>query len=177
MSDLSTIEILLREAGFDVGMLDVPPANVLTFEDDFVLGFVLFYSNPGALLMNWRDDNDKVLKAAQFALRRSGRKAWNAYVVFLASAPPSYSESIALAEIESDLVGTRKIARAGVSDSESLRGAFLPLLNVQNAPFLDPVDMVVEIRLRTTELPQVVVEAFLSDGSDADILSLLEDVQ
>src|SRR5208282_618276 len=96
------------------------------------------------------------------------------YVILLAQAPANYAEQVALSAIEEDLTGTRKLASAGVEDTESLRKGLIPLLPIQNAPRLEAVDMPAEIRLRTTELPQRAVEAFLSDASVAMVAQALE---
>ncbi|GHE05396.1 hypothetical protein U879_04035 [Defluviimonas sp. 20V17] len=110
-------------------------------------------------------------------LRRAERKAWNAYLVFLAPSPGDYGENIMVGGIEEDLVGTRKIARAGIADAADVRAALLPLLAIQNAPRLDAVDMPAEIRLRTTELPSKLVDGFLSGASENTLLQLLEEGQ
>ena len=102
------------------------------------------------------------------------RKAWNSYLVLLAEAAADYGENILLGSIEEDLVGTRKIARAGILTAEDTRLAILPLLAIQNAPHLEAVDMAAEIRLRTTELPVELVEAFLSGAAETTLAQLLE---
>ena len=79
-----------------------------------------------------------------------------------------------LGSIEEDLVGTRKIARAGITNTEDIRSALLSLLAIQNAPRLEAVDMPTEIRVRTSELPSELVEAFLSGTNTATLFELLE---
>jgi hypothetical protein len=107
--------------------------------------------------------------------RRAQAKAWNAYSVFLATDPANYGEMVALNAIEEDLTGTRKIARAGIGDIEQLRAALLPMLPIQHAPILEPVDMPTEIRLRTSELPGRAVDAFLSGAQEPLIIQVLEE--
>jgi hypothetical protein len=112
----------------------------------------------------------------QLGLRRAQSKAWNTYTVFLAVAKANYGQRVALSSIEEDLAGTRKLARAGISDSEDLRAALLPLLPIQNAPDLEAVDMSAEIKLRTTELPTRVVDAFLSPrAQETSVAQILEE--
>jgi hypothetical protein len=164
----------LREAGYSVAALDEPSVKYLTFEGNTVLGFVLEYPDTRSLIANWRSHSQQVLKAAQFGLRRAEGKSWNAYLILLAAEPADYGASAMLSAIEEDLTGTRKIARAGIGDEEDARGALLPLLAIQNAPQLDAVDMASEIRLRTTELPTDLVEAFVGGAPDAAILQMLE---
>jgi hypothetical protein len=170
----TAIRELLSEAGYALGSLSTPKHEVMTFENDTVLGFVLRYPDAKSLLTNWLADSNNVLMAAQFLLRRSDLKAWNVYFLILSDEPANYGQLINVQAIEENLVGTRKIARAGVKATEELRSALLPLLPVQNSPRLEPVDVPAEIRLRTGELPAEGVEAFLSDASEATVLQLLE---
>ena len=146
----------------------------MTFENDTILGFVLHYVDPKTLIDSWYRDSAAVLLSAQFLLRRSETKAWNAYFVILADNPPDYGQSITIGSIEEDQVGTRKIARAGAAASEVLRSALLPLLPIQNAPRIEAVDMAGEVRLRTHELPSELIETFLSEAPDAALLQVLE---
>lgn len=167
----------LLEGGYAVGTIDDQDGPVLLFENDSILGFVLCFSDAATLLERWQAASQRVLQSAQFALRRAERKAWNAYLVFLAEAPGEYGENIMIGAIDEDLIGTRKIARAGVADGAEVRAALLPLLAIQNAPRLDAVDMAEEIRMRTTELPTELVEGFLSGASESTLLQLLEALQ
>jgi hypothetical protein len=171
---LSTVQEQLIVGGYAVTTTDDQDGPVVLFENDFVLGFVLIFPDAPTLLETWQASSQRVLHAAQFALRRAERKAWNVYLVLLTEAPADYGQNILLGSIEEDLVGTRKIARARIADSEDIRGALLPLLAIQNAPRLDAVDMPAEIRLRTTELPSELVDAFLNGASDGVIAQLLE---
>ena len=152
-------------------------ALVVTFENDTVLGFVLLYPDAAKLIENWKTDSARVLGKVQSALRQAGEKAWNAYLVLLADSGGNYGQNIALGNIEENLVGTRKIARAGIEAPDELRNALMPLLSLQNAPRLEAVDMPTEIKLRTSELPPKLVEGFLSSASDSVLLQFLESGQ
>jgi hypothetical protein len=123
----------------------------------------------------WPRDTDGATTNYQFGLRRAGQKAWNTYVVLLASSEADYGASVGLSAIEEDLAGTRKIARAGIADIADLREALLPLLPLQSAPVLEPVDVLAEIRQRATELPARAVDAFLSTADDAVVIQILEE--
>jgi hypothetical protein len=172
-TSLSKVQAILTEAQYSIGKLG-PNDLVTTFEDDVVLGFVLIYPNAAALIERWHQDHTDALKSAQFALRRSDAKAWNVYFLALADEPASYAEKIALSAIEENLVGTRKIARGGIRTEEELREALLPLLQIQNAPVVQAVDMAAEIRLRATELPSELIETFLSNAPVETVLQMLE---
>lgn len=164
----------MSDAGYLLGSLTTPSGEIITFENDTLLGFVLRYTDPKQLLARWHIDSEQVLSAAQFLLRRAGTKAWNVYFLILAEEPADYGEMIAIQALEENLVGTRKIARAGVKALEDLRSALLPLLPIQNSPQLEPVDVADEIRLRTSELRKEAIETFLSNASDITVLQLLE---
>jgi hypothetical protein len=151
-------------------------SECLLFEGAAVIGFVLFYSDADSLLREWEDDINDLATKHQFGLRRAQAKAWNTYAVLLAAAPPSPTNQIALSAVEENLIGTRKIARAAIEKAEDVRAALLPLLPIQNAPRLEAVDMKAEIQLRTTELPALLVQAFLSDASDATVARVLEEL-
>lgn len=174
---LETVHAVLSEGGYSVGTNSSLDETVSIFENDSVLGFVLYYRNASRLIDCWKEDSDRVLQKSKFALRRAGQKAWNTYLVLLADELGDYGQNISLGAIEEDLTGTRKIARSGVSVSDELRVALLPLLSIQNAPRLEAVDMPAEIKLRTPELPAALVEAFLSDASDATLSQLFENLQ
>ena len=166
----------LSASGYSVGALETPDGAVTIFENDTILGFVLHYSDPATLLRDWRTNSVRMFDHAQFTLRHADTKAWNAYLLLLADAPGTYGENIALANIEEDLVGTRKIARAGVGIADELRHALTPLLPLQAAPRLEAVDMPAEIKLRTSELAPALVDGFLSNAAEAVLLQMLEEI-
>jgi hypothetical protein len=175
MIDLSVeCQRLLSDVGIGSIAADREGRSALVFEGATVIGFILTYPHADALLSGWEKDIDGRVREYQFGLRRAEAKAWNTYAVLLASAAPSHGQQIAVSAVEENLVGTRKIARAGVSDVEGVRAALLPLLPIQNAPRLEAVDMKAEIQLRTTELPPRLVEVFLSETSDATVVQVLE---
>jgi hypothetical protein len=174
---LEESERLLKSAAISTHRIETIPGGALAFEGTTVLGFVVAYEDCSQLIERWSPDAKALVMENQFSLRRAQEKAWNAYMVFLAVAGANYGDRVALSAIEEDLTGTRKLARAGISDTEGLRTALLPLLPIQNAPHLEAVDMLAEIRLRTTELPTRVVEAFLSGAQEASVLQVLEEEQ
>ena len=174
---ITALRAHLFDAGYSIGDLNEPDGTVITFENDTVLGFVLLYPDAAKLIDSWKTDSARVLGKVQSALRQAGEKAWNAYLVLLADAGGDYGQNIALGNIEENLVGTRKIARAGIEAPDELRNALMPLLSLQNAPRLEAVDMPTEIKLRTSELPPKLVEGFLSSASDSVLLQFLESGQ
>lgn len=175
MEIFDATEGLLTRMGFTALRSSVKGREFLIFENDSVIGFVFTYPNAQSLIAGWGSDSEAAISANQFALRRAGQKAWNTYVVLLASGGPSYADMAALAAIEEDLTGTRKIARSDIRDNSDVEAALLPLLPLQSAPKLDAVDMVSEIRQRATELTPRAVDAFLSGTDVSVVLQVIEE--
>lgn len=173
MSVVQLVTQQLYDAHYSTALLG-GDEQYLAFEGETVLGFVLVFPDAQTLIGSWRIQSQQVLKASQFGLRKAEAKAWNAYLILLAEQPADYGASVNLSAIEEDLTGTRKIARAGIATELDARAALLPLLGMQNAPQLEAVDMAAEIRLRTSELPPELVEAFASGAPEAALLQLLE---
>jgi hypothetical protein len=166
---------LLRTAAISTRLIETSRGKALAFEGATVLGFVVGYKDCAQLIEEWSADATALVTENQLSLRRAQDKAWNTYTVLLAAAEASYGERVALSAIEEDLTGTRKLARAGISDPERLHAALLPLLPIQNAPHLEAVDMPFEIRLRTTELRTRIVDAFLSGAQEGSVVQILEE--
>jgi hypothetical protein len=176
MIDILTVSAeVLTEAGFTTGRVSIYDREALAFEDATVLGFLFAYSNSAELIGAWEKDASRAIADHQFGLRRAAQKAWNAYVVLVAAEAGDYSHSAALAAIEEDLTGTRKIARAGVHDIADLRAALLTLLPLQAAAKLEAVDIQAEIRQRATELQPRAIDAFLSTAEDMVVIQVLEE--
>jgi hypothetical protein len=174
---LSLCNQILSDVGFLTQPIQVSGREASVFENGTVIGFVLTYDHASDLIHHWERDSNRVVADFQLMLRRAGQKAWNAYVVLLAREANDDHTSVALSAIEEDLVGTRKIARAGLKDSGDVRAALLPLLPLQSAPKLEAVDMISEIRLRTTEIPQRSIEAFLSSADESVVLQVMEQLE
>ena len=170
----ATVRQLLVNEGYSIGELHVGDCRVVTFENATVLGFVFLYGDSASLLELWQSNCEQVLREMQFRLRQAGEKAWNTYAVLLSDNRTSPDDGVKLQAIEENLVGTRKIAKTGVKNSDVLRLALLPLLGIQNAPKLEPIDMTDEIRMRTSELPNDLVDAFIGDAPKSIMTQLLE---
>ncbi|WP_430418955.1 hypothetical protein [Phenylobacterium sp.] len=162
----------LRASGFDI--IEDAAENSISFENDSVLGFAIFYATAKDLLEGWTTATEKIIAKHQFELRMAGAKAWNTYALLIAEQDPAGPEAIALSLVEEDLSGFRKIARAGCGSPAELNRALLPLLPLQSSPALEAVDSRLEVRLRATELAAPILEAFLSDADEQVVLQLLE---
>jgi hypothetical protein len=178
MSDLLVISSeVLRNFGYSVIQFEHEGHTAACFEDETTLGFVFTYTDADALISMWAPDIAKAASRHSLALRRAGQKAWNVYAIFLGGGNASETDAMRLSFIEEDLTATRKLARAGLKDTTDVREALLTLLPLQNAPLLEAVDMSEEIRLRASELPARVLDAFLSNSDESVVLQVLEEEQ
>lgn len=176
MTDILTASAdILAAAGYLTTRVPMETREALVFEDATTIGFLFAYVDATDLTKTWQRDTTAAVARHNLALRRAGQKAWNAYVVLLAGGQVDHSSTVALATIEEDLSGTRKIARAGIADIEDVRAALLTLLPLQNAPRLESVDIAAEIRQRATELHPRGVDAFLSSADESIVLQVLEE--
>lgn len=167
---------ILAEAGFTTEQSHTGSRESLVFEDATTLGFIFAYGSPTELIASWENDANAVVAGHQFGLRRAGQKAWNTYIVLLSQDGADYKESAALAAIEENLSGTRKVVRAGIKGLGDVRAALLPLLPLQSAPKLEVVDIMTEIRQRASELPSRAVDAYLSSADESAVIQALEDM-
>ena len=172
---LLEIEELLIGSGFKIQRMETKGREVTIFEDSTVIGFLFVYKSSTDLFANWEKDSDEVIRLCQLGLRRAKRKAWNLYSVFIAEGSIKDADLASLTAIEEDLSGTRKIARAGVTDTIDIREALLALLPLQAAPKLEAIDIVDEIRQRATEQEPRVLSAFFSSSDETTALQVFED--
>lgn len=178
MNDVITLSAeILVAAGYAVDRISLAKRAALAFENSVCLGFVLAYDTTDQLLRESANDSKMAIDRYGLSLRRAGEKAWNVYVVLISGGPKNEALQASLTELEEDLVGTRKIARDGISSTADLRSAFLPLLPIQSAPKLEAVDMRSEIRMRASDVNPKGIDAFLSTADESIVLQLLEETQ
>jgi hypothetical protein len=171
---------VLAEAGYSTQVFVLESDSrvsrtALAFEDATVIGFVLQYDHSSDLISSWKRDSLRVAARQRVALTKAAQKAWNAYLILLTPGEADFGEALLMGQIEEDLEGMRKIARGRVTDAEHARQALLPLLPFKSKPTLDPIDMAFEIRTRTSELDQALVDTFLARANEGVVLQLLED--
>ena len=164
----------LETAGYEYAEMEMGRQCYLIFDNSSVIGFVLFFKDAKELIGNWEAVSGEIFKTSQLSLRRAGAKSWNLYLILLAEVSGNYGDTISLGTIEENLVGARKIARAGISDEEEMHEAMLSLVDIQTAPRLPVVNMREEIKLRTSELPLQLVDAFLGDTSESTLSQIFE---
>ena len=167
------IQRALENANYSIFQNAGDNPNCLAFEDDTKFGFIFLYSKTASLLESWTNDSDSIIDKFKFQIRNSCEKSWNIYLVFLSLEKASEKERVQLSKIEEDLTGTRKIAQSVVPDEDGLRCGLLSLLEIQNPPVIEPVDIELEIRKRTTELPQKAIDAFFNNAQPDELIRLM----
>ena len=169
MSDIiEWTEDHLTYADYDVRRDNVNGQTVLSFENDAVFGFVLSFNSAHDMLTNWGSRAEGILARNTLVIRRAEVKAWSVYLVLLASGSPGSGEQYAVSDIEENLVGTRKIARANVTSFDRCREAILPLLPLPKAPGLEPIDFEAELKKRSTSIPSLLLSELFKTVSRGD---------
>ena len=148
---LSTLQVVLREAGFATRLTSIDHSSIVSFEDDTLLGFGCVFEDPSALLARWKSTEKSILTRYAPSFRAAGEKAWNVYCLFLCSVAAGPIQSREVRWIEEDLERTRKVAACGLASREDLLRALLPVLPLQYQPVLRAEDVTerLQTRIRT----------------------------
>src|SRR5437867_4331927 len=112
---LSTMQVLLRDAGFVTRLASIEQASIVCFEDDDLLGFGLIFEDPGVLLTRWLTMETSLLRRYAPTFRGAREKAWNVYCVFLCASAADPSQTRQVRWLEENLDRTRKIAACGLT--------------------------------------------------------------
>lgn len=147
MDPLTKAQTELSRAGYETWQKPEETAQVY-FEDLSVFGMVATYASVQDLINEHEDRQDQFLRANENAIRAAGNqeKVWNAYTVHLTVGDFSKNDierakqENELFRIEENFRGTRKIARAIVTDDEDIINALLPLLPIRRKPRLAAED-------------------------------------
>jgi hypothetical protein len=161
MDLLAQTAALLKRFGYDIVSSDMPGRRFLKFEDDSLLGFV-WVDNVGAIIETWEAVQDQFLRENASTLRKSPTKTWNLYMVCLSGARGNAEQQTALASLQEDFRGARKIAHSGVASEAQLIRALYPLIPVQNVVSLEAEDPVSRVRERLQQLPAEAVTPLVS---------------
>lgn len=183
MDPLTTSQTKLSKTGFRTWQ-HPDETDRMYFEDRSVFGMVTTYDSVPHLLQNWETRQDQFLESNKKSLRSAGNqeKVWNAYTVHLTVGDFADDErkkaeqENRLFHIEEDFRGTRKVARANITDDEDVAEALFPLLPIQKIPQLAAENY--RQRLER-ELSKEFDDAFLSvlneeDSTDDIVDKLLE---
>lgn len=171
---LSTLHVVLREAGFTTCLTSIDHSPIVSFEDDTLIGFGCVFDDPGALLARWKSTEMLLLKRYAAGFRIAGEKAWNVYCVFLCGSLADSIQNRQVRWIEEDLERTRKVAACSLASREDLLRALLPILPLQYQPVLRAEDVTerLQTRIRTIapRTPHVVLDQAVSP---AEVVRLL----
>lgn len=166
MDPLTKAQTKLSKVGYETWQ-EPDETDRVYFEDRSVFGMVTTYASVRDLIEEHEDRQDQFLQANENALRSAGNeeKVWNAYTVHLTVADCSEDDreraeqENKLFRIEENFQGTRKIARANVTNDEDVVEALLPLLPIQRKPKLAAEDYRKQLE---DELGEEFDDAFLS---------------
>jgi hypothetical protein len=147
MDPLTTAETELSKVGYETWQ-EPDETNRVYFEDRSVFGMVIKYASVRDLIEEHEDRQDEFLQANENALRSASNqeKVWNAYTVHLSVGDFSENDleraqqENTIFRIEENFRGTRKIARANVTEGGDVVDALLPLLPIQRKPKLAAED-------------------------------------
>ncbi|MDO8354959.1 MAG: hypothetical protein Q7U76_01025 [Nitrospirota bacterium] len=163
---LSTLQVVLREAGFTTRLTSIERSSIVCFEDDALLGFGCIFEDPSSLLERWKSMEIAFLKRYAPSVRAAGEKAWNVYCLFLCGVAADPTQSRQVRWVEEDLERTRKIAACGLVSRDELLRALLPILPLQYQPALRAEDVTERLQMRIRTIapiaPHVVLDQFVS---------------
>lgn len=171
---LSTMQVLLREAGFNTRLTSIDRYSVVCFEDDTLMGFGWIFDNSDELLSRWKAAEMSILTRYAPGFRVAGEKAWNVYSVFLCSLGAGPSQNRQVRWIEEDLERTRKIAACGLASREDLIRALLPILPLQYQPTLRTEDVTDRLQRRIRTIAPKASDVALDETvAPAEVVRLL----
>lgn len=171
---LSTLQVVLREAGFSIGLTSIDRPPIVCFEDDILLGFACIFDDPTGLLERWKISEMALLKRYATTIRTAGEKAWNVYFLFLCAAAADPIQSRQVRWVEEDLERTRKVAACGLASREDLLRALLPVLPLQYQPVLRAEDVADRLQTRIRTIAPTVQHVILDQSvSPMEVVRLI----
>lgn len=179
MIDLLSISHgLLREQGYRTRIIGIGQSSAIAFEDSSVLGFVYSFSSAADLLADWKSVERAFLEFNAFRFRRSGEKAWNVYSVFLCADRAEADVMRQVHWIEEDLTYTRKLAGVGLDLRQDVVDILLPLLQMQQRPYLQTDSFESRLRRRVQAFAGDAVESLLNNSAaPEDVARVLRDMK
>ena len=175
MTDLiSTLQIVLQDAGYQTWLASVDHITAVGFEDDAVMGFACAFDDAQSLLDHWRPVEAALLNRYAPRFREAQDKAWNVYSIFLSGAQANEDQTREVRQIEEDLERTRKLAACGLAGHDDVVLALLPVLPIQYRPRLDNEDLTERLRKRIATIAPAAAEAVLDDKiAPAEVVRML----
>ena len=175
MTDLvSTLQIVLQDAGYRTWLTSVDRLTAVGFEDDAVMGFACTFEGPEMILGKWRLAEATLLNRYAPSLQRARDKSWNVYSVFCSTAPADELQTRAIRQIEEDLERTRKLTGCGLTGHAEVSLALLPLLPIQYRPRLERENVTERLAARLQKITSVAPEVVLDEHvTPAEVVRLL----
>ena len=148
---LSTLQVVLREAGFVTRLGSIDRFPIVSFEDEALMGFGCIFEDPASLLAQWKAVEMSLLRRHAASFRAAGDKAWNVYSILLSAPAGDSVQNRQMSWIEEDLERTRKISGCGLESREDLVHTLLPILPLRYRPTLqgDDATQRLQRRIRT----------------------------
>jgi hypothetical protein len=174
MTDLlSTLQLVLKDGGYQCWFMPVDRRTGISFEDDALMGFGFIFDGPQSLIDRWQVQEAAILNRFAPRFREANDKAWNIYSLFLCAAPADDEQSRQIRRIEENLERTRKIAACGVGTGAEVVTALLPILPLQYRPRLEQEDYVDRLRRRIADFAPAAADAALSEDVPAADVALM----
>ena len=164
MTDLtSTLQIILKDAGYQSWLISVDRRTIISFEDEALIGFAFTFETPQSLISQWQDQETAVLARFNQQFREAQDKAWNIYSLFLCASSADEAQAREIREIEENLERTRKIAACDLTSHEETAFAILPILPIQYRPRLEEEHYVDRLRKRIADFAPLAADAALNE--------------
>jgi hypothetical protein len=169
------VEAVFRDADYHCWAAPYDP-TILLFEDDSILGFVVLFETAEQLLSQWKEKQGRFIARMSVELRRSSRKSWNCYAVFLANEKAETDHLALLADLEEDLSLTRKLVSDHVSSVSDLQRVLMPILPIQNQISSTLLEQE-GVSSRLSSWPEDARRVLETGGSATEIVELLIEAQ
>ena len=175
MTDLlSTVQLVLKDGGYQCWLIPVDRRAGVAFEDDTLMGFGYIFDDPQALIERWQVQESAALNRFASRFREANEKTWNLYSVFLCATAADEEQARNLRQIEENLERTRKVAACGVGTIEEVVTALLPLMPLQYRPTLERENYADRLRRRIADFAPDAADAALDeDVPVAEVVALL----
>jgi hypothetical protein len=171
---LSTMQVVLREAGFATRLASLDRSPIVCFEDDVLTGFGRVFEDPESLLTHWKAAEMSFLKLFASSFRSAGDKAWNVYCIFLCRRAADSAQNRQVRWVEEDLNRTRKVAACGLGSRDDLVRILLPILPLQHQPVLRAEDLTKRLLTRIHAIAPKASAVVLDESvSPAEVVRLL----
>ena len=173
MTDLlSTLQLVLKDGGYQCWLMPLERRTGVTFEDDAFMGFGYIFDSPQSLIERWQAQEAATLNRFASRFRDANEKAWNIYSVFLCSPRlmTSRHASSGRSRKHRPNAQNRGVWRR---DRRGGRHGDLPIMPLQYRPTLEQEDAA-RLRRRIADFAPDAADAALNeDVPAADVIALL----